>query len=289
MLKRKWSFIRRHYDFLIVDLVAFLLGFLVALYFRQSLHLTLRNQKYFLLYGITAVVSYALVGILSENINGILSRGVVREVKAVITQMTLTWCVYLTLLFLMHNIRYISRIFVVISYLICIVFVLAFRTVWRQVCKNTRLRQAVLPRMLLVCDAERAQAVLNRLLRGMFCNEYEICGIVTTDGELKYSDYYPVVTGLGNVGKYTEDHRLQEAYVELTDAAEEKMIFEQLLKSGITVHRSLGDSKLQYARQYINEINDISVLTITEKDEALVSKADRIWRQFRRKMSRKEE
>jgi FlaA1/EpsC-like NDP-sugar epimerase len=289
MLKRKWSFILRHYDFLIVDLVAFLLGFLVALYFRQSLHLTLRNQKYFLLYGITAVVSYALVGILSENINGILTRGVVREVKAVITQMTLTWCVYLTLLFLMHNIRYISRIFVVISYLICIVFVLVFRTIWRQVCKNTRLRQSVLPRMLLVCDADKAQTVLNRLLAGMFSNEYEICGIVTTEGKLIYSDYYPVVTGLGNVQKFMGDHRLQEAYVELADATEEKTVLEQLLNSGIIVHRSLGDSKLQYARQYINQINEISVLTITENDEALVSKADRIWRQFRRKMSRKEE
>ena len=284
MLKRKWSFILRHYDFLIVDLVAFVLGFLVALYFRQSLHLTLRHHKYFLLYGITAVISFALVGIISENITGVLSRGVVREVKAVFIQMTLTWCVYLTLLFLMHVIFSISRIFVGASYLICILFVLVFRTGWKQICKNTILRQSVLPRMLLVCDAEKAQTVLNRLLKGMFCNEYEICGIVTTEGELNYSDHYPVIIGLKNVERFTHDHRIQDAYVELSDSSNEKTVLEQLLQSGIIVHRSLGDSMLHYARQYIDEINDVSVVTITEKDEALVSKADKIWQQIRRKM-----
>ena len=288
MLKRKWSFILRHYDFLIVDLVAFLLGFLLALFFRQSLHLKLRYQKYFFIFGVTAVVSYVLVSILSENINGILSRGIVKEIKAVVVQLTLTWCVYLTMLFLMHNILYISRIFVGASYLICIVFVLVFRTIWKQICKNTRFRELILPRMLLVCDADKAQTVLDRLLTGMFCNEYEICGIVTTEGELKYSDHYPVEIGLKYIEKFMGDYRIQDAYVELTDSAEEKNVLEQLLQSGIIVHRSLGDSKLQYARQYINEISNVSVLTITEKDEALVSKADKIWQQIRRNISRVE-
>lgn len=286
MLKRKISFVKRHYDFLAVDLIAFLVGYLIALLFRRSLHLTLNFQEFVPIYGVTAVFSFLLVEVLSENLNGVITRGFIREAKKVISQMTLTWCVYLTLLFLMHIIFSISRIFTVSSYAICLLFVLAFRTAWKLICKYTKAGESMLPKLLIVCDAEKAQAVLERLLNGTFNNEYEICGLVVNEGELNYSDHYPIEAGLNNIGNHLQDDRIQEAFIELTDADEETRVIEELLKAGVVLHRSLGDSKLHYARQNVDEFSGSSVVTISGNNVALASKADKIWQEFRRKISR---
>ena len=286
MLKRKWLFIFRHYDFLLVDLAAFILGYLLSMLFRQSLHLYLNNENFFFAYGATAVCSFLLAELISENLNGVVSRGIVKETQSVVIQMTLTWAMFLSFLFLMHIIFGLSRVFTVASYLICNCFVLAFRTGWKLICKYTRASETILPKLLIVCDAEKAQKILNRLLPGTLQNEYEISGLIVNGGDLNYSDYYPYETGLGNIGKWIGERRIQEAYVELSDPDEEKEIIEKLLNAGIVVHRSLGDSDLQYSRQNIDSLGRNSVITITGSTKALVSRADRVWQQIRRKVSR---
>ncbi|MBR3431154.1 MAG: hypothetical protein IKG87_13750 [Clostridia bacterium] len=72
--------------------------------------MSLNYQEFILVYGATAIVSFLLTEIISERLNGVVTRGVIREAQSVIIQMTLTWCVYLVLLFLMHMIFSISRI-----------------------------------------------------------------------------------------------------------------------------------------------------------------------------------
>ena len=64
---------------------------------------------------------------------------------------------------------------------------------------------------------------------------------------------------------------------------------EQLLAAGIVVHRSLGDSDLQYAKQEIDRIGGKTVITITGGTEALTARADKIWQKVRRKVSKDEE
>ena len=93
ILTKKRLFIAKHYDFLIVDLAALILGYWLSLAFRRSLDITLRNQNLLWTYGIAALLSFLLVEILTENLNGIITRGLVREVQAVALQMTLTWTV----------------------------------------------------------------------------------------------------------------------------------------------------------------------------------------------------
>ena len=286
MLKRKWLFIFRHYDFLMVDLAAFLLGYLLSMLFRQSLHLYLNNENYFFAYGATAVCSFILAELISENLNGVVSRGLVKETKSVVIQMTLTWAMFLSFLFLMHIIFGLSRVFTVASYLICILFLLVFRTGWKMICKYTRASETILPKLLIVCDAEKAQKVLDRLLPGTLQNEYGISGLIVNGMDLDYNDWYPHETGLENIGKWIRERQVQEAYVELSNPAEEKEIIEKLLNAGIVVHRSLGDSDLQYSRQNIDSLGRNSVITITGSTKALVSRADRVWQQIRRKASR---
>ena len=56
ILTKKRLFIAKHYDFLIVDLAALILGYWLSLAFRRSLDITLRNQNLLWTYGIAALL-----------------------------------------------------------------------------------------------------------------------------------------------------------------------------------------------------------------------------------------
>ena len=195
IIKKKWLFITKYYDFLIIDLAAFILGYLVSLAFRRSIDITLRNQNLLWTYAIVATLSFLLMEIVSENLYGAITRGFVREAQAVVFQMTISFIVYIFVLFLMHNIFALSRILTVVTYLICTVFLLVFRNVWKIICKFSRISDSVMPELLIVCEASHAQRVLDRLVSGVLSKQYEICGLVVNEkSALEYHDWYPCVT-----------------------------------------------------------------------------------------------
>ena len=287
ILTKKWLFIAKHFDFLIVDLIAFILGFYVSLIFRRSLGISLRNQNLLLTFGIVATLSFLLVGIISENLNGVVARGLIGEIQAVVIQMTSTWTVYLSVLFFMHNIHALSRIFALVSYLLCIVFLLLFRNGWKILCKFSRISDSVMPELLIVCEASHAQRVLNRLMPGALSKQYQICGLVVNEkGEPDYHDWYPCEAGLDKIDRYTGERRIQYAYVELNDRKEEKSAIDRLLNAGVIVHRSLGSSVLQYADQEIGQLNGKSVIVISGARSSLASRAERAWQRLRQKLFR---
>ena len=289
-LTKKRLFILKHYDFLLVDFIAFVLGYLVSLLFRRSLEIRLYNQDLLWTYGIVAVSSFVVVELLSENLKGVITRGLVRETQVVTLQMTITWTVYLSVLYFMHNIHYLSRIFAATSFLFCWIFLLVFRNGWKMVCKFSKRSDEAMPELLIVSEASRAQEVLNRLLPGELSREYEIRAVVTNEkGEPDYHDWYPLETGLEKVYDFLGERRLQYAYVELEDKQEEKDIIDQFLKVGIIVYRSLGDSVLQYAEQTIAELNGKTVIMISGAETSLASKADQALKRLKQRMFREKE
>lgn len=290
LLKKKWLFITKHLDFLLVDLAAFIAGYLLSLAFRRSMGMRFYNQNLLWTYAIVAVLSFLLVEILTENLNRVITRGLVQEVQAVVLQMTITLTVYLSALFLMHNIFALSRIFAVVSYLICTIFLLVFRNIWKLICKFSRVSDSVMPELLIVCEASHAQRVLDRMVPGVLSKQYDICGLVVNEkSELKYHDWYPYKTGLDGIDSFTGERRIQLAYVELNDRHEEKEAIDKLLKAGIIVHRSMGDSVLHYADQSIGQLNGKSVIVISGARSSLVSKADQAWLRLKQRLFRDKE
>ena len=60
--------------------------------------------------------------------------------------------------------------------------------------------------------------------------------------------------------------------MELNNADEEKAVIQELLDSGILIHRSLGDSRLHYVSQNIEDLGYHSVITIADTQVSLVSR-----------------
>ena len=286
IITKKRLYIRKHYDFLLVDLLAFIASFVVAYIFRRSLNINLYNQDLLWVFGVASAASFIIVELISENLNGIIARGLVREIQVVVTQMTVTWTLYLSILFFTHTIFALSRIFAGATYILCILFLLLFRNIWKMVSKFSRKSDKVIPELLIVTEASRAQAVLDRMISGALSRQYEICAVVMNEkGTPDYHDWYPNETGLGNISKYIGQRRVQYAYVELDDREEEKAVINQLLNEGVVVYRSLGNSVLEYADQEIGQLDGKSVIVISGVHPSLISKADQAWQRLRQKMS----
>lgn len=283
-MQKVLSYTGKHIDFLIVDIVTYILAYFAAVQVRRSLDIPIYHGELFLKFGLVGLLIYIFVELYNQNLNGILSRSIVREAEKVGVQMLTSWSIYTVVLFMLKEAHKFSRSIYASTFFGCFFAILITRTVWKHVVRFSNLHDTVTPKLLIVCEASRAQIVLDRLLTGTFENRYDIDAIVVNNPkELQYTDWYPCKKGLEHVSDYVHDQRVQEAYVELDDPSEETRIFNELLGAGIIIHRSLGESIFDFASQSINDIGGKYVITIEGAQVSLARKAEKLLRSFRKK------
>ena len=289
MLKKTMFYIRRHWDFLLLDVLTYSLAYYLAVQIRRSLDIKrITHGELFLTYGLVGLLVYAVVELANQNLNNIFSRSIFQEIKEVGRQMVMSWSIYTVILFLQKEAHHFSRTLYVITFFACFICILVVRTLWKNVVKFSKVRKVFCPKLLIICDADQSQVVLNRILPGSFENQYIIDAVITNEGGVSdYNDWYPILHGLQHVKGFLNDKRIQAAYVELRNADEEKIIIKQLLDVGILIHRSLGDSCFHYVSQNIEELGNRSVITIADTQVSLVSQADKIFREMMKRFSEK--
>ena len=282
-LRKASIFIRRHIDFLFWDLLTFTLAYFAAVQIRRSMDIRITHGELFIQFGLVCIVIFLVVEIVSQNLNGVMFRTIPGEAEAVGLQMVMTWSIYTVVLFLLKEAHEFSRVIYVTAFFVCFMCLWIERTAWKCALKYSKLHESISPRLLVICEGDHTQQVLQRILRGSFENHYEICGVVVDGGgESDYRDWYPHAVGLQNVPQFITDYRVQDAYVELSDAEKESAVIKQLLDAGVIVHRSLGDSKFDYVSQHVNDLSGKSVITIEGKEISLVSQADQLLAKIRK-------
>lgn len=289
-LRKIWIYAQRHKDFIFLDCIVYGLAFYIAILFRRSLDIPIRHGDLFIRFGLVGLVVYILMELIDQNLNGVVSRSMAREAEALGRHMTLSWSIYTVILFLRKDAHMFSRSVYVITFFTCYVSIFIARTIWKAFVKYGQRHDAIAPRILLICDSPKAQGVIDRLMRGTFENKYEIAAVIVNNKEgVVYEDHYPLEKGLDKIEKWIRDKHVQGAYVELWDANEEREVIDQLLGAGVIVHKSLGDSSLDYASMRINELSDKSVITIEDSTPSLAKKVDQVLVHLRRKDDDEEE
>jgi FlaA1/EpsC-like NDP-sugar epimerase len=229
---------------------------------------------------------YAVVELANQNLNNIFSRSIFQEIKEVGRQMVMSWSIYTVILFLQKEAHHFSRTLYVITFFACFICILVVRTIWKIVVKFSK--RSLSPKLLVICEAEKAQTVLERILPGQFENQYTISAVITNEnGETHYLDWYPILRGFHHIKDFLNDKRVQAAYVELHNAEEEERVIKELLNAGILIHRSLGDSSFHYASQNIEDLAYHSVIKIADTQISLVSQADKMFKEKKRLFSEK--
>ena len=276
------SYTKRHFDFLILDVVTFLLAYFMAVQVRRAMNIAIYHGELFLKFGIVALIIYVIVEYLRPNLNGIMSRSIAREAEAVFIQMIISWSFFTVVLFLYEEAHEFSRAIYVTAFVFCLFAIFIMRSIWKGLLKYSRLHEKISPELIIVCEAERADDVLKRMLSGSFENFYQISGVVMNErGEPNYHDWYPHEVGLDKINHFIHNNHIQDAYVELDDAEEEGRVIKELLDAGLIVNRSLGDSKFNYVSQRIGSIGGKSVITIADTRISLTSKVDKWIEKYR--------
>ena len=287
-IKKLILYIRRHLDFLILDMITFALAYMLAVQVRRAMKFQINHEDLFVKFGIVALIIYLVVVLVSYNLSGILARSFPREIRSVSIQMLSTWSIYTVILFLLREAHDFSRTIYVLGFCTCSGCLVVMRTIWKGVVKHTGMSKRFSPFVLIIVDRARSQRVLQGLLSGSYENTYKIVGVVTNEsGDKSYHDWYPCYEGFHHIPHILSDKHVQDAFVALDDAKEEEEVFRMLLDAGITIHRSLGDSTFGYSSEHIDLFGGKAVITIDDTQPSLVSRADVIWKEFIKKRAKK--
>ena len=73
-IRRTLIYIKRHFDFLLVDLVAFSLAYYASVWIRRSLKIPIYHSELFMEYGIVCIIIYFAIELLNQNRIGFLIR-----------------------------------------------------------------------------------------------------------------------------------------------------------------------------------------------------------------------
>ena len=155
-IKRVASYIQRHWDFILLDMVAFYIAYSVAIRVRVLLGVAVTHGELLSRFGAVAMAIYLVTLLVTYNLDGVMFRGIAREMRSVLKQMTLKWSLYTVVLFLNKGAFDYSRAVYVLAFLSCTAVIFTARVLWRSLVKYTNLYQRMLPHFVVVCEASRA-------------------------------------------------------------------------------------------------------------------------------------
>ena len=152
MIRKTWFYIRRHWDFLLLDLLTYGLAYFLSVQIRRSLDIKrITHGELFLTYGLVGLLVYAVVELANQNLNNIFSRSIFQETKEVGRQMVMSWSIYTVILFLQKEAHHFSRTLYVITFFACFICILVVRTLWKNVVKFSKVRKVFCPKLLIIC------------------------------------------------------------------------------------------------------------------------------------------
>jgi len=260
MYQKNPSSIIKHIDFMILDLVCFLLSLWLAYCLRLNDFEIWESQTYRSLLIIIALV-HICVSIFNSSYKNILRRGYMKELIAVIRHIAIVIAVMLVLMFFLKTLDNLSRM--VIAYTVVISFVLLWveRAIWKKFIHH---RLAKNPRyLLLITDKAGAERILNQFQGQML--DFQVKGIVLVDKDYKTADSIqgiPVVASVDTLTQYLLKTVVDEI---LFSVPRKEELPQDLIRDcslmGITIHLEIMSSDELAEARYEENIAGLSVMT----------------------------
>ena len=287
-MKKTLLYIKKHADFIILDLLALVFGYWLVVQFRYEVS-AVHHGELFLDYGVVLTAGYFVILIFSKNLSGVIKRSFFKECQTLLVQVFISWSVFTVVLYGIKTAQDFSRSVWGAAFAMCYIMLLVERSALKCFIRFSRFHSSLCPKLIVVCDSNHTQATIKRVLKGSFENDYEIVGVVMNDvGETDYLDHFDSVLGIEKIEEFISTKKIDEAYIEISDATKETEIINALLKHNIIAHRSLQDSTMNYVEQEIDEISGRYVITIRDTQVSFVTRAERLETAIFRKITKKD-
>ena len=279
---------KKHADFIVMDMLALIFGYWLVVQFRYELS-TVHHGELFFDYGVVLTIGYFIILLLSKNLSGVIKRSFFKECQTLLAQVFISWAFFTVVLYGIKTAQDFSRSVYAAAFAVCYICILFERSALKCFIRFSRFHSNLCPKLIVVCDSNHSQEVIKRVLKGAFENDYEIVGVAMNDeGVTDYIDHFDSLIGLDKLEEFIAGKKIDEAFIEVADAGVETHVINLLLKHNIIAHKSLQNSVMNYVEQGIDEISGHSVITIRDTQVSFVTRAERLETKLFRKLTKKD-
>ena len=253
----------KHWDFIILDLVALQLAYISSYVLRMGTS-DLYHNGLSLNIGIIIILIDICTAFFTEPYHGIMRRGYFVEFKNVLKHVFIVSVLVIVYLFMSKQGSMTSRLVISSFIPMAVVLLYAVRIVWKKyLLKHGNMLYSKI-NILLVSTSDEIDSMLRRVEQNVF-NEFDIVGIVLADREPEENEMIegiPVVSKIDTVTEYIQTRWIDALLVGIkkkTLIPED--LFETCVNMGITVHECLEDRAGWAGNQFINRMGGYTVLT----------------------------
>lgn len=253
----------KHWDFIILDLVALQLAYVSSFVLRMGMDNLYHNGLY-LNIGIFIALVDICTAFFTEPYHGIMRRGYFVEFKNVLKHVFIVSALVIVYLFMSKQGSMTSRLVITSFIPMSVILVYVVRIIWKKyLLKHGNMLYSKI-NMLLVSTSDEIDSMLRQVEQNVF-NEFDIVGIVLADREPEENELIegiPVVSKIDTVTEYIQTRWVDALLVGIkkkTLIPED--LFETCVNMGITVHECLDDRTGWTGNQFINRMGGYTVLT----------------------------
>lgn len=262
MYQRKSNSWKKHYDFIIWDLICLLASFVLADLFRHGNLFVYRNELYRNT-GIFLVLTDCMVILLNNTFKNVLKRGYYKEFQETVKHTFIIVALSVLYLFSIQKGADYSRIVLYITWALYMFISYIIRILWkRYLMRHMDIMEK--KSLLLVTSRGVAEETLVNLKKNNF-GRYTICGICIVDAEPEKTEIQevPVVATIENVAQYICREWVDEVFVNIEpQVVYSKEFIDKLMETGVTVHINLVKvTREEDKRQFVEKLGDYTVLT----------------------------
>ena len=263
MYRKKSDSWLKHWDFIVLDLVALQLAYISSYVLRMGTR-DLYHNGFYLNIGIIIALIDICTAFFTEPYRGIMRRGYFVEFKNVLKHVFIVSALVIVYLFMSKQGNKASRLMITSFIPISVAVVYAVRIVWkRYLMKHGRLLYEKM-NLLLVTTSGEIDYMLKRVEQNVF-NEFEIVGIVFADREPEENESIAGIPVVGKIDTLTD--YIQTRWIDsiLVGVKKKTLIPEDLIETcfnmGVTIHECLDLRSGWTENQFINRMGGYTVLT----------------------------
>lgn len=248
----------KHLDFIIGDMVALgLAQFLMVLLNQDKLNPVL--YVYYVQLGLLLVIITLSVAFLTDGYRNILHRGYLKEIIAVIHQMTIIFATEVICLFSFRLVGLFSRLVLFATFFVGILFMYAERLMIKN-CLRRKFQNIKYARTIMVIATEQQAGILTI---------FKIQGVAITDRDMKGQTIQgvPVSCSMDGLSEYITGHIVDEILLSIPDdPRQEAELAKQFLSIGMVVHIYMEQFLQDIPRKTLERVSNMNVITCFNRE-----------------------
>lgn len=257
---RSWT---KHIDFILLDLLALSLAFVISYYWRQNIGEGLRNDASYRVLYLAIITFHILTAFFRRSYSNIVRRGYYEELKETLIQnLVIFVCVLIYLVFTKQS-ELFSRFLIFSIFAQGFMLMALLRCLWKSMIRRRMSNSESSDRLLIITDEADAERLISRV-GGITYQSYRVVGLILTNEAVKRKVILgvPVVGNKDTMMEYVRLNVVDSVLIQIhSDFREARKLAECFLDMGIVVYFDWGQNFETLPNQQITKLGELVTIS----------------------------